>query len=68
MSFADRAEHEVDDLKGKVEEQAGDVTGDESLRAEGVADQAGAKAGKVGDRAEEALQEFREEFDRETPQ
>ncbi len=41
----------IDDAKGKVKEAAGDVTGDDQLKAEGKIDQA---AGKLKDAADAA--------------
>ena len=34
--------HEVEDMKGRVKEAAGDITGDEALKREGKIDQASA--------------------------
>jgi uncharacterized protein YjbJ (UPF0337 family) len=49
----------TDDLKGRAKEAAGAVTGDEDLKREGKADQAGAKAKgvveDVKDKAEELI-------------
>ncbi|WIX98377.1 CsbD family protein [Amycolatopsis mongoliensis] len=43
MSLGDKIGTKADDLGGKAKEAAGNVTGDDELRAEGKADQA--KAG-----------------------
>jgi uncharacterized protein YjbJ (UPF0337 family) len=51
----DRAKHEFEDLKGKAKEKIGDATDNRSLQAEGLADQAKAKAGKVGDEVKDAM-------------
>lgn len=50
----DRAKHEFEDLKGKAKEKIGDATDNRSLQAEGLVDQAKAKAGKVADNVREA--------------
>ena len=43
----------TDDLKGRVKEAAGDLTGDKDLQREGKVDQAaGAAKDKVGDAAD----------------
>jgi uncharacterized protein YjbJ (UPF0337 family) len=55
MTTADHVEHEFDDLKGKAKEEIGDLTDNESLQAEGMAEQAGAKVGKAADDVREAL-------------
>ncbi len=43
------------DVAGKLKETAGDVTGDSSLKAEGIADQLGGKARKVIGSVKDAL-------------
>lgn len=43
------------DLGGKIKETAGDATGDNSLKGEGLADQLGGKAQKALGSAKEAL-------------
>ena len=56
--FASKAQHKADELGGKAENVAGDLTDDSSLQAEGKADQASAKteqaAGQLGDAAQDA--------------
>lgn len=39
MGIEDKAANKAQEVKGKVKESAGDATGDDQLRAEGVADQ-----------------------------
>jgi uncharacterized protein YjbJ (UPF0337 family) len=55
MTDKNRLEYEAEDLKGKAKEKIGDLTDNESLQAEGVADQAKAKAGKVAHDVGEAV-------------
>jgi len=43
--------HEVEDMKGRVKEAAGDITGDKSLKREGKLDQASAATKKAIDAA-----------------
>jgi uncharacterized protein YjbJ (UPF0337 family) len=49
MGIADKAEHEFEDLKGKAEENIGDVTGNENLHTEGLIDQAFAEGDEAPD-------------------
>jgi uncharacterized protein YjbJ (UPF0337 family) len=49
MGIADDMKHNAEELKGKVKAGVGDATDNESLEAEGHADQAKAKLGKIGD-------------------
>jgi uncharacterized protein YjbJ (UPF0337 family) len=45
----------VDDLKGRAKEAAGDLTDDDSLKAEGKVDQAtGSVKDKIGDASDKA--------------
>jgi len=49
----EKTEGKVDEGKGRVKEAAGSLTGDDSLKNEGKADQAGGKAKqKVGEAAD----------------
>lgn len=45
----DKMKHEAEDLKGKAKEKLGDATDNESMQAEGLVDQAKAKAKKTVD-------------------
>ena len=51
--------NKAEELKGKAKENLGDLTDDESLEAEGHADQAKAKA-KAGENVEDAIQDARD--------
>jgi uncharacterized protein YjbJ (UPF0337 family) len=46
------------DMQGRGKEAAGDLTGDEQLRREGKADQAGEKAKGAVDRMTESVKSF----------
>ena len=55
----------TDDLKGRVKQAGGDLTGDESLKNEGKVDQASGKAkdavGGVADKAKDLLNRDRDQ-------
>ncbi|MGZ4620034.1 MAG: CsbD family protein [Frankiaceae bacterium] len=54
MGTADKASNEAQDLKGKVKEAAGKVTGNEELEAEGKSDQAKSALKDVGEKVKDA--------------
>jgi len=56
------SEGKFDELKGRAEEAAGDVTDDEELQREGKADQA---AGKVKQKFDELVDKVRSVFKRD---
>ena len=51
-------DHKIEDLKGRLEEAAGDVTGDEGLKREGKIDQASAAAKKTIEKAADAVKDI----------
>jgi uncharacterized protein YjbJ (UPF0337 family) len=66
MGLHDKISNKADELTGKAKEAAGDVTGDDQLKAEGKADQAAAvvkdaiadvkdTAGKLVDKAKDII-------------
>ena len=55
----DDMKHDMEDMKGKAKEKIGDATDNESLQAEGVADQASAKMKKAGDDVKDAFTDDR---------
>lgn len=55
MSGMDKIKHEAEDLKGKAKEKFGDMTDNESMQAEGLADQAKANAKKAADGVKDAF-------------
>jgi uncharacterized protein YjbJ (UPF0337 family) len=54
MSNFDKMGNEAEEAKGKVKEWVGDATDNESLQAEGVADQAKAHAKQAGEHVKDA--------------
>ena len=48
-------ESKADDVKGRVKEAAGVITGDEDLEREGKADQAGAKVNETAKKVEKKI-------------
>jgi uncharacterized protein YjbJ (UPF0337 family) len=48
-------ESKADDMKGRVKEAAGVVTGDKDLEREGKADQAGAKVKEMMEKVEKKI-------------
>jgi len=48
-------ESKADDVKGRVKEAAGVITGDEDLEREGKADQAGAKVKETAEKVEKKI-------------
>ncbi|GAA2360089.1 hypothetical protein Cme02nite_37050 [Catellatospora methionotrophica] len=55
MGTVDSAKHHLQDIAGKAKEHVGDATDNHSLQAEGVAEQAKAKAGMAADDVRDAL-------------
>ena len=59
---------QADDMKGRVKEAAGNLTGDKDLEREGKVDQAGGKvkkaAEKVGDKVDDAVDSVKDKLDR----
>ncbi|MFJ8963286.1 CsbD family protein [Lentzea sp. NPDC102401] len=55
MSLSDKISNKAEDLGGKVKETAGEVTGDDELRGEGIADQAKAAVKDVVEDVKDAL-------------
>jgi uncharacterized protein YjbJ (UPF0337 family) len=54
MGNADKASNKVEDLKGKVKETTGRVTGDKDLESQGKVDQVKAAAKGVGEEIKDA--------------
>ncbi|MEJ2869164.1 CsbD family protein [Actinomycetospora sp. OC33-EN08] len=55
MSGADKAENKGEELKGKVKESAGSAVGNESLEAEGKADQTKSSLKQAGEKVKDAF-------------
>jgi len=51
------SEHKAEEIKGRLKEAAGDLTGDKSLEREGKLDRASAAAKKTVDKATDAVQD-----------
>lgn len=58
MGLGDDIKHGAEDLKGKVKEGFGDLTNNESLEAEGKADQVKADAKKAASDVGDAAKDF----------
>lgn len=58
---------QIEDLKGRVKEAAGDLTDDEKLKREGKLDQASAtvkeKVGDMADKAEEGIDKVKDKVE-----
>ena len=50
-------ESKTDDIKGRVKEATGVITGDEDLEREGKADQAGAKVKETAEKAKDKVED-----------
>ena len=59
MGTEDKASNEVQDVKGKVKEAAGKVTGNKDLEAEGKSDQAKSAVKDVGEKIKEAAEKVK---------
>jgi uncharacterized protein YjbJ (UPF0337 family) len=57
MSATDKIKNVAQDMKGKAEETAGKVGGNERLEAEGKTDQAGANVKQAGEKVKDALKD-----------
>ncbi len=55
MGIADKAKNAAEDLAGKAKEVIGDVTNDDSLKAEGKKDQGKASVKKAGENVKDAF-------------
>ncbi len=51
------SEHKGEDMKGRMKEAVGDVTGDKGLQREGKIDQASAATKKTVDKAADAVKD-----------
>lgn len=60
MSFKDKAENKVEDLKGRGKESAGKASGDRDLEAEGKADQTSAKVKDAGEKVKDAAKDVKD--------
>ena len=60
MSFKDKAENKVENLKGKGKESAGKASGDRDLEAEGKADQTSSKVKDAGEKVKDAAKDVKD--------
>ena len=60
MSFKDKAENKVEDVKGQGKESAGRATGDRDLEAEGRADQTEGKVKQAGEHVKDAAKDVKD--------
>jgi uncharacterized protein YjbJ (UPF0337 family) len=60
MGTQDKASNKVQDIKGKVEETVGKVTGDEKLEREGKTDQVKASAKGVGEKVKDTASKVKD--------
>ncbi len=55
MGADDKTDNKLEELGGKFKEKAGDITGDESLQAEGERDQSKANLKQAGEKIKDAF-------------
>ena len=55
MGIADKASNKAEELKGKAKEVIGDVTNDDSLKAEGKAEQSKSDVKQAGENVKDAF-------------
>lgn len=60
MGLKDKAENKAENLKGQGKESVGRATGDESLEAEGRADQGSSKIKDAGEKAKDAAKDLKD--------
>ncbi len=57
MSALDKAKNKAEEVGGVAKEHAGEATGDDSLRAEGEADQAKGNLKQAGEKIKDAFKD-----------
>lgn len=57
MGTDDKIDNKAEDLKGKAKEGVGAATGDDSMRAEGKADQASSNVKQAGEKLKDAAKD-----------
>lgn len=60
MGLFDKAKDKAEELKGDVKEGTGKATGNESLEAEGKADQASGNAKQAGEHVKDAAKDVKD--------
>ena len=53
MGLSDKFDHKVRELRGRVKRNAGQVTGDPALEAEGAAEETGAHVRQTGEKVKD---------------
>jgi uncharacterized protein YjbJ (UPF0337 family) len=59
VSTEDKANNKAQELKGKVKETTGRAVGNESLEAEGVADQTAGNVKQAGEKVKDAAKDLK---------
>ncbi|MEU6205224.1 CsbD family protein [Micromonospora musae] len=62
MSFTDKAKNKMEQMTGAAKERIGDMTDNESMRAEGATQQSEARVKQAGQGAKEAGKNARDAF------
>jgi uncharacterized protein YjbJ (UPF0337 family) len=62
MGFDDKISNTAEEAKGKVKEEFGDATDNESLEAEGKADQSEANVKQAGEKVKDAAGDVKDAF------
>ncbi|GGO74081.1 CsbD family protein [Nocardioides deserti] len=60
MGLGDKISNKAEELGGKGKEGAGDATGDDSLKAEGKADQSSANLKNAGEKVKDAAKDAKD--------
>jgi uncharacterized protein YjbJ (UPF0337 family) len=55
MSFADKMNNKARELRGRIKRNAGEVTGDRNLEAEGRAEEAGGNLRQAGEKIKDVF-------------
>lgn len=61
MGIGDKIQNKAEEVGGKIKESVGDATDNESLQAEGAADQAGAKTKQAGEAVKDGVKDAGED-------
>ncbi|WP_334121592.1 CsbD family protein [Glutamicibacter sp.] len=64
MGLGDKIKNKAQEASGKVKETVGDATNNENLQAEGLKDQAAAKAKQAGEAVKDAAKDVRDDFNK----
>lgn len=64
MGLGDKFKNKAQEVSGKAKESLGDATNNEDLQAEGLKDQAAAKAKQAGEAVKDAAKDVRDDFNK----